>query len=303
MFSGGPTETPTPVTNGAVRARAHVVSSGASTCAEVEASTDYLNESISITPDGDPVGAQSVAGGSYASWTVAPDTYTIVDSIPSGYILKLACWDSGPSPITSGTGISATVAGSQTVTWELGYSLGSAWFQAGGGGDVYAQSSLASYIPPGTLPRYFSLDGAGNTSGFVQYGTSYDFDSSSGLLGGGYISSDGWLANDTVMQPDYYAIMYKRFGSPATSDYPGGTILTSPPASRSTPYYVTGDPYRSFSLERNSGTADYRYCRRRSDNQHCNKSLRQRVCCIYRERQYYGFFFCRRYRRFISTRT
>ena len=104
---------------------------------------------------------------------------------------------------------------------------------------MYAQSSLPQIA--GTLPRYFSLDGAGNTSGFVQSGTSYDFDSSSVLLGGGYISSDGWLANDTVMQPDYYAIMYKRFGSPATSDYPGGTILTSPPTSRSTPYYVTGD--------------------------------------------------------------
>jgi hypothetical protein len=74
----------------------------------------------------------------------------------------------------------------------------------------------------------------------VQYGTTYDFDSGTGL-GEQYISSAGYLANDTNLQTDYYAVMYKRFGSPTTVDYPSGTTLAAQPVSRAAPYYVPGD--------------------------------------------------------------
>jgi hypothetical protein len=153
--------------------------------------------------------------------------------------MKLACWNSGAAPAASGQGITAHIDGGQTVTWELGYSLGTAWMQTNGG-DVYAQTTLRSYIPPAAVPRYFSLDGAGGSPGIVQYGTSYDFDSAAGF-GEQYVSSMGYLANDTNLQTDYYAVMYKRFGSPATPDYAGGTTLNTQLAGRATPYYAGGD--------------------------------------------------------------
>jgi hypothetical protein len=169
------------------------VSPTVSTCAEVEASASYLAESINITPDGDPAGAQAVAGGSYATWSVAGNqTYTLQDTIPSGYVLKLPCFNGG-------TGISAFVAGGATVTWELGYSLGTPWVQTQGG-DVYVQTSLRSYIPTLTASRYFSLDGAGGSPGLVQYGSSFDLDGGSSGLGEAYVSSKGWLVNDTNLQ-------------------------------------------------------------------------------------------------------
>jgi hypothetical protein len=236
---GGATPTPTPA-NGTANARAHIVPSATTTCGEVEASGTFLPITLSIVSGGTSYEPQSIAGGTYATWAVVGDqTYSVDDTpTPSGYVLKLACH-------TNGTGISAFIGGGQTVTWELGYSLGTPWFQVGGGGDAYAQTSIRSYIPAAASPQYFSLDGTGGSPGFVQYGTSYDFDSSPTGEGETLVSSNGWLTNDTTIQPDYYAIMYKRFGSPATPDYSGGTTVDSlsdfTSLAHDSPYYVTGD--------------------------------------------------------------
>jgi hypothetical protein len=80
----------------------------------------------------------------------------------------------------------------------------------------------------------------GGTAGIVTYGTSYDFASGSTSLGESYVSSPGWLANETYVETDYYAVMYHRFGSP-DPDYTGNTVLGAELLSREDPYVVDGD--------------------------------------------------------------
>jgi len=71
-----------------VRARAVLVSDPA-TCDDVNTSTSYLADTINLSPDS---GAQVAAGGSYATWSLDPGTYSINDSGVAGYALRLACW-------------------------------------------------------------------------------------------------------------------------------------------------------------------------------------------------------------------
>lgn len=111
---------------------------------------------------------------------------------------------------------------------------------AGGGGDVYASAALRSYVPASTSPRYAVLDGDSGTPGSVMYGTTYDFDGSASDTGEAYVSSKGWLANETTSRTDYYAVMYHRFGSPEP-DYTGDTTFTSKLASRDAAYVVDGN--------------------------------------------------------------
>lgn len=251
---GGPTNTPIPTATatlsptpiaapGFVRARAKIVSTTASTCAEVAASSTYLPQTIGIIPNVAP-GYQAVEDGTYASWNVNQGTSTITYVPVGGYALKLACF-TGVSPASSGTGMSAFVSSGQTVTWELGYSDGTPWMQAVEG-DVYAASTMYSPIQVGAAPRYFSRDGSGGTPGIITYGANYDFDSDGASLGEAYSSSQGWLANESYPTTNYYAIMYHRFGSPTSADYSGPTTLSQSntvlgaPANGSA-YYVNGD--------------------------------------------------------------
>ena len=234
--SGGPT--PTPIPPGIARARAKIIPASATTCGDVAGSTDYLGENIGLAPGG---GYQFASGGSYASWSVNPGTYTIADVPPAGYALKIACF-TGVNPGSAGTGIAANILGDQTVTWELGYTLGTSWVQTAEG-DVYGQSAIRSYIPVTALTPYFSVNGAAGTPGIVTYGGQYDFESSYPDQGTAKVSQTGWLARETYPQNDFYQVMYHRFGSPIATDnalFSDLTEVTKPPG-RSTPYYLLGD--------------------------------------------------------------
>lgn len=138
-----------------------------------------------------------------------------------------------------GVTYAADLYSGSTITWRLGYTNGTAWWQTKGG-DVSAASALRSYVPASASPRYAVLDGSSGTPGVATYGTTYDFDSDPWGTGGAYVSSKGWLANEPAPLKDYYAVMQHRFGFPA-ADYTGDTTFTSKLASRAAAYYVNGN--------------------------------------------------------------
>ncbi len=230
---------------GNVQIRAIVIPSSISTCSQVNSATNYIAESVALSSN--PAAPQMTpTDGTYATWTDVEDgTIDYIDNPPAGDVLKLACYTTDGG-LTWGTGYEATLGAGQTLTWNLGYTVGAPWIQTGGGGDVYGATNVQSYIPAGAVPRYFALDGAGGTPGVVTYGAGYDFDSTLLGLGEAYVSSQGWLVNETYPATDYYAVMYHRFGSPADADadYTGETTLTaipSQPPKNGNAYYVSGD--------------------------------------------------------------
>lgn len=233
------------------RARAVIVPTTATGCAEVTASMTYIPASFTLSPSvpNPPGAAQNAAGdGSYASWAGLPipgggAVYFLSSVVSSDYVLKLACW-SRDNPAGNGTGTAAGLtANGSTVTWNVGYTLGTPWAQANGG-DVYASGTIRSFVPPGAAPRVFTANGAGGYPGVVIYGTSYDFDSASTSQGAGYVSSQNWLVNAANQTVNYYEYFYRRFGAPAEPDTtaPFDNLLSvTQPASRETPYYAVGD--------------------------------------------------------------
>jgi hypothetical protein len=224
---------------GVIQARAKSVSTTASTCADVAASTTYIGSvAMSLSPAESPASQTTDGSASYLSWSNAePQAYTLLSTPPSAYILRLPCWTTGSS---SGTGMSAPMAIGDTITWNLGYSLGTPWIQAQGG-DVYAASGISSAVSTLATPREFVLSGSGGFPGVTTYGASYDFDPD--LVGKGetYVSSPNWLANETYDTTDYYQVFHKRFGAPVDPDIFSDQNAVTQPASRETPYYVVGD--------------------------------------------------------------
>lgn len=227
---------------GTARGRGVIISS-AGTCADVNASTNYLSETL-VLPGGSP-SSQNVSGGSYATWSNLPTgSYTIFDIPPANYLLKRACWGKTPTG-SSGEGLSTSLAANETLTWNLGYSLGNAWVQAQGG-DVYGSGSLGSLTPPTASPRLFNLDGTGGDPGVVTYGNAYDFaieTTGADPNGATFVSTENWLVNETYTTVNYYDTFYRRFGSPTTADYDCSAVPCSvnEPAARTTPYYVVGN--------------------------------------------------------------
>lgn len=235
---GGGGNNPPPIAIGLAKARARELASPPNSCSDVYAtSSGNLNASFTISPAGNPSGSQNANGGNYATWGVLPNTETVSGVVPANYVLKLACWQA-VNPTGSGTGLSAAVADGQTVTWDLGYTNGTSWPQVVGG-DAYAFTDLSPYVPPGTSPRKFALDGATGLPGLVTYGNSADFDADTGSFGYNLVSSKNWLANDSYPRTDYYQIMYKRFGGPTAVNFNNETITQA--TSSATPYYATGD--------------------------------------------------------------
>lgn len=226
---------------GTVRMRAALVPSGTNVCSAVTSSTNYTAVGVTLYPDGT---SKTTSGtGSYASATWAnsnPGTKSFVDDPPSGYILALACYNTTSQPAYS-SGYTASLLTGETLTWQLGYTAGVGWFQSQGG-DVYAASTLRSYIPINAVGgRYFVGNGStGGMPGVVTFGSTFDFDNAA-AQGAGYVSTKNWLVNETQANTDYYAVMYHRFGSPTTANYSGNTTLNSKLASQSDPYYVNGN--------------------------------------------------------------
>lgn len=183
-------------------------------------------------------GTLTASGGSFATFNGYPaGTYTVSDSAPAGYILQLACWTTD-TPAAGGSSLTAAVGNGATLTWNLAYVAGTPWVQ-GTGGDVYGSQSITSPVGAGASPRFFVTDGVtGGFPGVVTYGTAYDFDPSVTAQGEGYVSSKGWLVNEAYAPTDYYAVMYKRFGSPAATET-GTTTYNSERTSGT--YFVDGD--------------------------------------------------------------
>ncbi|NOH04535.1 MAG: hypothetical protein HND47_22485 [Chloroflexi bacterium] len=201
----------------------------------VRAGTDYLSATMRLTPNVAP-GSQTASGGTFARWTDAPSrTYTLSSTVGAGYVLKYACWRTN-APVAQGSSLTADLPSGATLTWDLGYTVGAAWYQARGG-DVYAASGLASPVPAGVSPRVMLQSGTPGLPGVVTYGASYDFDSSTGT-GRDLVSSTGWLANDTYPATDFYTMMYNRFDSPDPT-HTGDTTFTGKPASGT--YMVEGN--------------------------------------------------------------
>lgn len=236
-----PTSTPAP---GTITAVARAVSTDQS-CTAVSNSTD-------------PITGTTFGFGAGSASTPAPKTqtdnnpvtfatmpvgnYTLSYTLPSpDWTLTTPCiYQNG---VLIAYGQSATLAGGATLDWRFGFTRGSAWAQTQGG-DVYAASTLRSYIPSAATPRVFNRDTADGYPGVVIYGATYDFDNTWSQTGSTYISSKNWVVNATHPQTDYYDFFYRRYGSPTTPTtdpaFSNPLAVTKPPGS-ATPYYVVGD--------------------------------------------------------------
>lgn len=211
-----PTATPSPTPlNATFRARSKLVSNTAFSCADVAASTSYVTPVIfSLNPPGVPVN-QTQTDSNYVGWTVPAGTKTLSQSPPSEYTLKNACWTRTTTAPTSGTGLTASGSNGETLTWELGYSIGP-WLQTGGG-DVVAGGLLNTNLPD--VGTDFALDADG-FPGVLIYGTGFDFTSGAGS-GANQASSQNWLTqhppSTCINYYDVYASKLSSTASPYTS--------------------------------------------------------------------------------------
>jgi len=223
------------------------VTPGNTTCPAVSASTDGIDGTIltlvsSVPQPFDPQQTQS--GASFVTWSNIQSgssvSYTLNPTPPDpNLIIVQSCINGASSALTT------VLNPGQTIDWELGYTLGNVWYQAEGG-DVYGASTIRSYIPASTSPQEYVLDGLPAASGYpgvVTYGVSADFDSDVASTGNGFVSSRDWLVNETYPTVDYYEVFYRRFGAPTANDnglFPSLSAVAKP-ASRITPYYISGD--------------------------------------------------------------
>lgn len=232
---------------GNIRARASVVTTSDTTCAAVRASTTYADGTIffSTVTSAQQLPPQTQAGGAYVAWNaVLGGNYTLTDIPATDHTIQQACWSTNTG--RSGEGLFALLSvptEGETLTWDIGYTRGSAWAQAKEG-NVYSSGILRSFVPSGTIPRSFILDGPGGLPGVAFYGTSYDFDSSLVGTGGSYVSSKNWLVNESYATINYYDLFYRRFGGMTTentTDAVGGAIDKSAMTKPATgTYYLKG---------------------------------------------------------------
>ncbi len=242
-----PTPTPTPIPLGTLRARAWNIGTGDTTCNAVYAATSPVSP-ISYTTSPSLGGANPQSGTTYAVWPNAQArTYTILPAAPAGLVLQASCFRrTSTSPLT-GTGLTASFVNAETLSFDLGYTLGEAWAQVTGG-DVYGGSTITNSVPVGTIPRHLVLNGPAASGGVVTYGDSVDLDSDEFLTGENLVSSSQWLAKDRARPRDNYLYFYRRFGGePIAVDYDQPTTPVNQPGPKTKadgspiPYYVTGD--------------------------------------------------------------
>lgn len=239
-----PGGTPTPPPQAIINARTKLISSSDTSCAAVSASPDFVTPTDFYTFPNLTPPTRTQTDSNYVTWTnVTPGTYVLNASAPAGYVIQSACWTRNVTPPYSGTGLSVAAAAGETVTWNLGLTLGSAWTQIQGG-DINVANVLESYIPVGAGPREFVLDGAGGTPGIVSFGTAADFDSDTGGSGATYVSSTDWVINEpglSMYTTNWYDVFVQRFDlAGAAPDYTDPGAITQP-APRQQPYYVSGD--------------------------------------------------------------
>ena len=240
-----PTATPTPVP-ATIRARAKQVSSSELNCNAVENSPNYTTPVTFTLAPGVAPGSQIQTGSSYVSWSAAGGTYTLIENAPFNSVLRMVCWSRTATAPTTGQGLSAYAAFAETLTWNLGYTLGKSWVQVRGA-DAYAATTLKSYVPNSATDRVFIQDGDGGYPGIATHGSDtpypgYDFNSRVNQEGEDRVSSTGWLVDGQADTTNYYKLFYNRLGgNPVAIDYDSPVTPVPQPASRTTPYYVTGN--------------------------------------------------------------
>ncbi len=257
---GGPTNTPapiptnTPVPVGTIEARAVRVDVSDTSCTAIRAVPTTDGEINGTTHQFTPSSAsqpaaQAQVGAQYAVFSgVITGSYTLDPNPPTAdWAYVRPCWTNVTTGVI-GEGLSRTLAANQTLRWDIGYTLGTAWVQTQGG-DVYASGSLRSFIPA-VIPRTFITDSANGYPGVVSYGTLYDFDSDPFSEGATLVSSTNWQVNAGRTPVNYYDYFWHRFGSPTTpttsAPFDNLTAVTKPAsnctaASCATPYYVVGN--------------------------------------------------------------
>lgn len=243
--TGTPTPTPTPA-NGTIQARAVQVFPSDISCNAVNNPTAPALPGTTTFSTNPSLGDLPQSGSTYVSWSAPPGPYSISAVAPTNYVLAAACWNRTLTNPTSDTGLSSSIDSGETLTWNLGFTLGTPWSEVTGG-DVYASSQLNSPIPDSHV---FINDGTGGYPGVATYGLSYHFDSGA-VTGRDKVSSTNWLAHESTSTVDYYQLMLSRFGgAPAAWDYtspdpanPDSYLTHDQPgykADMDTPYYVNG---------------------------------------------------------------
>lgn len=230
---------------GSIAARAMVISGADISCNAVYTATSPVpGTTMGFTAGSasNPARQGPIGQNYYAPFPgLVGGSYTLAPQVAPGYYLQAACWKKLLNAPLSGTGLSQSLSEptpGDTLTWDLGYTLGTPW-AAVQGGDVYAAQNLSSYIPTGNL---FITAGAGGYPGIATYGNTYDFDFLASSQGESLVSPTNWLVHDSVSPIDYYQLFYQRFGGkPTTVDYVAPSAPVAQPTSRAAPYYVTGD--------------------------------------------------------------
>lgn len=248
-----PTNTPIPPTNtpvqqGNLQARTVRIDPADTSCAAIRAvpTTDgEIDGSVlQFTPSSaSQPPSQTQIGANYAAFNnVTVGTYTLDPNVPTAnWAYTRACWRNISTGAT-GEGLSATLANTQTVRWDIGYTDGTSWVRARGG-DVYAAGSVRSFIPD-LASRQFITTSPEADDGVLIYGTSFDFDSDPYSTGATLVSGTNWQVNASRTTVDYYDYFYRRYGSPttATTDAAFSNLsAVTQPTSSDTPYYVVGD--------------------------------------------------------------
>ncbi len=158
-----PVPTSTPISLGTIQARAVQVTQDDTSCTAIRAVPttagqinntilQFTRSSASAPP------AQVQSGANYVTFAnILAGWYTVDSILPTiDWMYSRACWNNLTNG-TTGEGLSQTLGANQTIVWDIGYTLGTAWLQTQGG-DVYASGNVRSYIPNVT-PRVFSRDG------------------------------------------------------------------------------------------------------------------------------------------------
>ncbi len=236
-----PTSTPMPI--GTINAVARVVSAD-TTCTAVSSSAEGVAGTIfGFSPSSKNQPAPlTQSGNTPVSFTSQPAGSYTIDYTPPAPEWTLAMPCIYRNSVLTAYGQSATLIGGDTLEWRFGFTRGTPWVQTQGG-DVYAASSIRSYIP-GVTPRVFNADNAAGYPGVVMYGTTYDFDTDWAARGGTYISSKNWVVQDTRTPVDYYDFFYRRYGAPTTPSIDpafSNPLAVTKPSSSEIPHYVIGD--------------------------------------------------------------
>ncbi len=200
--------------SGTIRSRAAVVPAAQATCANINASTTYLNGSslgFSV-PNG--ISRQTQAGGAYVTWNnLATGNYTadaVSPAPPPNYVFQRGCWSSTDG--TSGQDANSILTAGATVTYNLGMSLQPDWMQVVGGSLNAGGGSIDISVPINqTLLK--KEPAVTQNSPVVSFGTTL-------TTGAGTVSEEGYNVTDNQQIPpanfSYYDYYSEQFGAKTT---------------------------------------------------------------------------------------